>query len=126
MVVFLIAVAFAAPYGIVHAAVAGGFASLLILPVYLSRLKHYFGIDPLRWLMDQMPCWTATNAMIVVVWGADLWMEPYLPDAVQLVAASLIGAATFTIAMIILARSELLDIVASFVGTAPKENGTTA
>jgi len=98
----------------------------LILPIYLSRLRHHFGIDPKRWLMDQMPCWTATNAMIVAVWGSDLWMKHHLPDAVQLVAAILIGAATFMIVMIILARDDLLDIVASFSSPEPKDEEAVA
>lgn len=126
MVIFLIAVAFAAPYGIVHAAIAGGLASLFMLPVYLSRLKHHFGIDPLRWLMDQMPCLTAANAMIVAVWGAELWMKLYLPDAIQLAATILIGAAAFTLVMVILARREILDIVASFSSAGAGEKGNVA
>jgi PST family polysaccharide transporter len=126
MVVFLTAVTFAAPYGITYAAAAGGFASLLVLPAYLARLRHHFGLDVKRWLMDQMPCWTATNAMIAAVLGTEPWMAVHLPLAMHMIAACLIGAATFMTVMMILAREDLMDILASFTRAKAGDEGAAA
>ena len=70
MVFFLAAVALAAPYGITYAAAAGGLANLPVLPNYLRRLRHHFGIDLKRWLFEQLPCRTATAAMVAIVLGS--------------------------------------------------------
>ena len=126
MLLFLVAVALAAPYGITHAAIAGGLANLLALPAFLGRLRHRFGINLKRWLVEQLPCWTATAAMIAAVLGSMPWMAAHLPPAVHLLAASLIGAATFMTVMFILARDELSEIVASFDSARGKDHTATA
>lgn len=114
MVLFLAAVAIAAPHGLTAAAAAGGLANLLILPFYLHRLRCRFGIDPKRWLFEQLPCWTATAAMVAVVLTLQSWMEVELPPIIQFLATSLAGAVTFLILIVMLARNDLLDILASF------------
>lgn len=116
MVLFLAAVTLATPYGITHAAAAGGIANLLLLPLYLQRLHYHFGINPKRILKEQMPCLTATIAMAAVVWLMEPWMASNLAPILHLAAASLVGAGTFLIVMVILARDDLLELIASFSG----------
>lgn len=126
MALFLVAVALAAPHGIVYAAVAGGLANLVVLPVYLCRLRRHFGVALRRWLIDQLPCWASTSVMIAVVSSLQPWMEAHLPPLVQLTAVSLIGAATFITAMLILAKDDLLNILSSFCGIAKKDRRAPA
>jgi len=114
MVLFLAAVALAAPYGITHAAAAGGLASILVLPIYIQCLRYRFGIDLLRCLEDQLPCFTATVSMVSVVHLMGLWLGPLLHPVIHLAAICLVGACTFLAVMIVLAKESLLGIVASF------------
>ncbi|MGI9486781.1 MAG: lipopolysaccharide biosynthesis protein [Geminicoccaceae bacterium] len=114
MVLFLAAVACATPYGIIYTAAAGGFANLLVLPVYLRRLQYYFGIDLQRWLKEQLPCLAATIAMIAMVWLTEPWMQLHLAPHIHLIAASFVGASTFVIAIVIVARESLLGVIRSF------------
>jgi O-antigen/teichoic acid export membrane protein len=126
MLLFLAAVAIAAPYGITYAAVAGGLANLLVLPVYFGRLRRRFGLDLRRCFREQLPCWTATTLMAAAVLSAMPWMMAHLPPIAQLLAASLIGAATFILVMVILARHELLIILASFRSAKGEDRKATA
>ncbi|MGI9433689.1 MAG: lipopolysaccharide biosynthesis protein [Geminicoccaceae bacterium] len=126
MLLFLAAVAIAAPYGITHAAVAGGLANLLVLPVYFDQLRRRFGFDLKRCLKEQLPCWTAMMLMITAVLSSMPWMKAHLPPIAQLLAASLIGTATFFIVMVILARGELLIIYTSFCSAKGEDRKATA
>jgi PST family polysaccharide transporter len=126
MVLFLVAVTFAAPYGITYAAIAGGLANLLVLPACLGRLRRRFGIDLKRWLIEQLPCWTATAAMIAAVLASTSWMDTHFSPAVHLLAASLFGAATFMTVMFMLARENLSKIVASFGSAKGKDHAAAA
>lgn len=126
MVLFLVAVTCAAPYGITQAAVAGGLANGLMLPLYLRRLRHYFGIDLKRWLLEQMPCLTATMTMIAVVWITEPWMQAHLSPIVHLAAASLSGATAFLVAIILLDRDNLLDMIANLSGDKGGDQSATA
>lgn len=103
MVFFLAAVALAAPYGITYAAAAGGLANLPILPIYLRRLRHHFGIDLKRSLFEQLPCRNATAAMVAIVLSLQPWIAVHLQCAIQLLVQRLTGAATIIIVLIILA-----------------------
>jgi PST family polysaccharide transporter len=114
MVLFLTAVAIAAPYGITYAAIAGGLANLIVLPLYLGLLRRRFAISLRCCVIKQLPCWTATMLMIVAVLGTMPWIETNLAPIGQLSAASLIGAATFIIVIVLLARDDLTIIFASF------------
>lgn len=126
MLLFLAAVAIAAPYGITYAAVAGGLASLLVLPVYFGQLRCRFRLDLRRCFREQLPYWTATTLMAAAVLSAMPWMMAHLPPIAQLLTASLIGAATFMIVMVILARHELLIIFASFCSAKGEDRKATA
>ncbi len=116
MVLFLVAVSLAAPYGITHAAAAGGLANLLILPIYVIRLRDRFGIDLMRCLQEQLPCLTATISMIAVVQLVGFRAEIHLHPIIHLAVACLVGSGTFLAVMVIVAKDSLLDIVANFSG----------
>ena len=114
MVLFLAAVALAAPYGITSAAIAGGLANLVVLPVYGRLLRRRFGIDPWRLAGEQLPYWSATAAMAAVVLALDLWLTPALAPVLHLLIAVIAGAVAFGVVITALARRELMEIRTSF------------
>ncbi|MEM9624704.1 MAG: lipopolysaccharide biosynthesis protein [Pseudomonadota bacterium] len=116
MVLFLGAVALAAPYGITWAAIAGGLANLMVMPIYGWQLRRRFDVDIPRLIGEQLPCWIATGVMTAAVLGLASWTSAALDPMVQLPVLILAGALTFGIVMIILARRDLLEIYGFFKG----------
>ena len=114
MVVFLIGVALAAPFGITSAAIAGGIANALVLPIYGLQLRSRFGVDLKRLAREQMPCWLAVAAMTVMVLGLDAWLGSALSPFIHLPIAVLVGASAFITAMMLFARKEIIEILACF------------
>lgn len=115
MLLFLVAVWFAAPHGITAVAAAGGLANLIAIPIYLRQLHCRFAINAKRLFRDQAPCWLATTTMAAVVLVMQQWLTDMLVPWANLMICSIAGAATFMIIMMVLARAELAQIYSSFV-----------
>lgn len=113
MVLFLIAVSLAAPFGIVWAAISGGLANMLVLPIYGLQLKRRFNLDPIRLIREQMPCWLAVLAMTAVIKSLPESLHLSLAPTTHLLVQIVIGALTFTFAIFVLSRREILDIYAT-------------
>ena len=111
---FLLAVTFAAPHGITAAAIAGGIANMLAVPIYLRVLQRRFGIELHRMLREQVPAWLATLGMVVVVlWGQQLLAGVVAPWGILALSIA-IGACVFVTAMFALAQAEMREIYVSF------------
>ena len=116
VVVFLLAISLAAPHGVTEAAFAAGVANMLVLPVYLKRLRYRFGFSLRRFLKGQIPVWSATLSMAVAV----LWCQQALASslaAVSLLAISTaVGSGVFVLVMVVLVPAEVREIYSTFVG----------
>ena len=65
----LVALTLAAPLGLAAAALSGGLAYTLCLPVAILFLNRTLGTDTRRLVRDQLPIWLATAIMAIVVIG---------------------------------------------------------
>lgn len=114
VVLFLLAVTFAAPHGITAAALAGGLANMLATPIYLKVLQRRFGIDLRRMLKEQIPAWLATLGMVVIVlWGQQLLAGVVGPWGILALSIT-VGAGVFVTTMFVLAHAEMREIYFSF------------
>ena len=116
MVVFLIAVSVAAPFGIVWAAISGGLANMLVLPIYGLQLKRRFNLDLVRLVREQLPCWLAVLAMTAVIMSLPEGLHLSLSPAMHLLVQIVAGALTFTLVTFLLSRREMLEIYVMIKG----------
>lgn len=120
-VLFLAAVTAAGPFGITAAATAGGLANMVAVPIYLRQLQRRFAIDLWRVFHEQVPSWTATAVMAVVVLGLQHWLDGILAPWAILVIGIVAGASVFAAIMVALARAELAEIYSSFANLGGSE-----
>ncbi len=114
VILFLLAVTFAAPYGLTAAALAGGVANMLATPIYLKVLQRRFGIDLRRMLKEQIPAWLATLGMaVVVLWGQQLLAGAVAPWGILALSIT-VGAGVFITIILVLAHAEMREIYFSF------------
>jgi peptidoglycan biosynthesis protein MviN/MurJ (putative lipid II flippase) len=121
VVVFLLAVSLAAPHGITKAACAAGVANMLVLPVYLKRLKYRFGLDLWQFLKGQGPVWSATLAMVVAVLCCQQVLGSTLAAWSMLAVSATVGAGVFFSVMVIFALAEVREICLVFPGIGQRE-----
>lgn len=112
--IFLGAVTLAAPYGLVPAALAGGIANMLALPIYGLALRRTLGLDLRRCARDQWPIWIATSMMVVVVMIWSHLASGFIGDVPILVGRVLAGGGTFLIVMLLLSYDDVKEIYGSF------------
>jgi len=114
MVLFLVAVAIAAPFGITWAAIAAGLTNMLALPIYGLQLRRRFGLDLMRLFREQVSCWLAVAMMTAVILGLPEGLTSALTPVAQLLLDIIMGASTFIAVMMVLSRHELLELYSTF------------
>ncbi len=102
--VFVAAVAYAAPMGIAATALAGGVANMAVVPVYLIMIRRHLSVDLVSLGRDVMPIWTAAFVMV----GGLLVTRHYLLDSLAapwaLILSILLGAGLFCLVIFLLCR----------------------
>jgi PST family polysaccharide transporter len=114
VVMFLGAVTLAAPYGLVPAALAGGIANMLAVPIYGLALRRILGLDLRRCALDQWPIWIATGMMVAV---AVIWSHlasEFVGDVAILAGRVIAGGGTFLTVMLLLSYDDVKEIYGSF------------
>ncbi|MEM8950974.1 MAG: lipopolysaccharide biosynthesis protein [Pseudomonadota bacterium] len=114
VVMFLTAVTLAAPYGLMEAAIAGGIANMLAVPVYAFALKRTFGLDLVSCALDQWPIWTATGMMVTVVLVWSHLVSGAISPFVELLGRIIAGGGTFIVVMLLLSYEDVKEICDSF------------
>lgn len=114
VVMFLTAVTLAAPYGLVEAAVAGGIANMLAVPVYAWALRRTLGLDLLNCLLDQWPIWMATGMMVAVVLIWSHLASGLVGEIALLVGRVVMGGGTFLVVLLSLSYEDVKEICGSF------------
>ncbi|MGI9510477.1 MAG: lipopolysaccharide biosynthesis protein [Geminicoccaceae bacterium] len=114
VVMFLTAVTLAAPYGIIGAALAGGVANMLAVPVYVLALRQMLGLSLRQCLFDQWPIWTAAGMMAAVVLIWSHLAAGMLGDPLILMGRVVAGGATFMVVMLLLSYEDVKEIYGSF------------
>ncbi|MGI9490072.1 MAG: lipopolysaccharide biosynthesis protein [Geminicoccaceae bacterium] len=114
VVMFLTAVTLAAPYGLVEAAIAGGIANMLAVPVYAFALRRTLGLDLVSIALDQWPIWTAVGMMVSVVLIWSHLMSGVVGDVAELAGRVVAGGGTFVVVMLLLSYEDVKEICGSF------------
>ncbi len=114
VVMFLTAVTLAAPYGLVEAAIAGGIANMLAVPVYALALRRTLGLDLVGCALDQWPIWIATGMMVTVVLIWSHLVTGVIGDIAQLAGRVVAGGVTFVVVMLLLSYEDVKEICGSF------------
>lgn len=114
VIMFLAAVILAAPFGIVAAAIAGGIANFLALPVYFIVLKNKLGFNLRQCLLDQWPIWIAAGTMIVTVLSWSHSAEEQVSAGWLLLGSILTGGLTFLAVMLLLSYEDVKEVCVSF------------
>ncbi len=113
---FVLAVAFAAPHGIVTTAIAGGLANALCLPIYFYVLKDRVGIDFSRIGNDLLPIWIAATAMVTVDAGARYYLFDELERSLSLGLTIALGVLVFTCTIWLLRRDYVDELATIVIG----------
>jgi O-antigen/teichoic acid export membrane protein len=112
----------AAHYGIVWVAVAFTVTGWLVTPLSFVFLERFTGLGPWRQFVALRGILLSTTVMLVAVLGAQRLLEPFVDQAVVLVAAVLVGVASYTAVMSVvdrpLLRSALRDVTRRHVAGA--------
>ncbi len=114
VVMFLTAVTLPAPYGLVEAAIAGGVANMLAVPVYAFALRRTLGLDLVSSALDQWPIWTATGMMVSVVLIWSHLVNGKLGDVAELAGRVVAGGGTLLVVMLSLSYEDVKKIYGSF------------
>lgn len=108
---FLAAVSLAAPWGMVAAALAGGLANALMLPIYLAALSHSIGLDLRRMLVEQLPIYAAAALMAGLVVSADLLLATNVAEWQRLLLGTAVGILGYFSALWLLAGVALRQLI---------------
>lgn len=114
VVMFLSAVILAAPHGTVAAAVAGGVANLLALPLYFVVLKTKLGINLWQCLASQWSIWIAAGIMIITVLSWSHLAKEQLSAIWLLVGSITTGGITFIAVLLLLSYEDVKEACGSF------------
>jgi len=114
VIMFLVAVTLAAPYGLGQAAFAGGIANMLAIPLYAWALRRRFSLNLRLCTLDQWPIWTGTGIMAAVVMIWSHLAIGLLGDGLVLIGSVVTGAVTFLIVMLLLSYDDVKEIYGSF------------
>ena len=114
VVMFLSAVVVAAPHGTVAAAVAGGIANLLALPLYFVVLKTKLRINVSQCLAGQWPIWIAAGTMIVSVLSWSHLAKEQVSAIWLLVGSIATGGVTFVAVLLLLSYDDVKEACGSF------------
>lgn len=114
VVMFLAAVTLAAPYGMAAAALSGGVANMLAVPIYGMALRRTLGVSLRRCALDQWPIWTATGMMVSVVLIWSHLASGVVGDIGLLIGRVVAGGGTFVIVMLLLCYDDVKEICGSF------------
>jgi O-antigen/teichoic acid export membrane protein len=110
---FLVLVSLAAPHGLAAAALAGGLANALMLPVYLRVLAWTVDVTTRHTAREQMPVWGAAAVMVGVVLAIRHWLIDDLAAVPTLAVVILAGVASYAAALWLFAGATLRDLLAS-------------
>ncbi len=114
VIMFLAAVTFAAPFGMVEAAFAGGMANLVALPVYFLALKKKLEFNLRQCFLDQWPIWIAAGTMTTAVLSWSHLAGEYMSAVWVLLGCIVIGGLTFLAVMLMLSYEDIKEICGSF------------
>jgi PST family polysaccharide transporter len=115
----------AAHYGIVWVAVAFTVTGWLVTPLSFVLLERFTGLGPWRQFVALRGILVSTGLMLVAVLGAQRLLEPFVDQAVVLIAGVLVGVLAYTAAISVLdrplLRSALRDVTRrhAHMGVAP-------
>jgi hypothetical protein len=117
----LLALTLAAPLGMAAAALSGGLAYTLSLPVAIVFLNRTLGTGTRRLVRDQFAIWLAAAAMAIVVSGSA--RIPYLANIAthplaMICLKAILGAATFIMSLRLTAPSLFFQVVSLDGGSA--------
>ena len=114
--VFIVAVAVAAPYGIEATAIAGGAANTLCLPVYFNALRKMLKLDLVQLTNDLLPIWTSAIAMVVLVLAARYGLLNMLDPLLTLGFSILLGVLVFSGVIWFLRRDYVDELTTTLIG----------
>lgn len=114
--VFLIAVALAAPKGIAMTALAGGLANTLTLPAYFTMLRRRLNVDLLNLGRDLMPIWIAGIVMVAGIVIARHYVLSGLPPLTVLILSIVLGIVLFAGVISMLRRDYADELVTMIKG----------
>ncbi|MEM7045043.1 MAG: lipopolysaccharide biosynthesis protein [Pseudomonadota bacterium] len=113
---FAIAVAFAAPHGIVATAIAGGVANALCLPIYFYVLRQRLRLDLGHVVADLLPIWIAAMTMIAALLVARSTVLDVLSPLLALVLSILLGILLFAGTIWLLRRDYVDELTTVVLG----------
>ena len=117
----LVALTLAAPLGLAAAALSGGLAYTLCLPVAILFLNRTLGTNTRRLVRDQLPIWLATAIMAIVVMGSARieYLESIADHPLAMIGLkSILGAATFIVSLRLTAPFLFFQVVSLGGGSA--------
>lgn len=118
-VLFAVAVALAAPHGIVATAVAGGTINALCLPVYFYVLRKKLKVDLGQIGADLLPIWTAATAMVVTVMAGRYVFSHAVSPSVNLILDIVLGVLVFGSAIWLLRRDYVEELTSAMFKDSP-------
>jgi len=113
--VFAAAIAYAAPFGIAAAALAGGLVNMVILPIYFFALHRKLNVDLVYLGRELLPIWTAGMVMVAGLIAARYYFLDGLEPVWILALSITLGAALFCLTVALIRRdyvTEFLTVVA--------------
>ena len=114
--VFVVAVATAAPYGIEATAIAGGTANTLCLPAYFYVLRKRLRLDLIRLGNDLLPIWTSAISMVILVLAARYVALNTLDPLLTLGLSILLGVLVFSGAIWLFRRDYVDELATILLG----------
>lgn len=115
-VIFFIAIAFAARFGIAATALAGGLANTLCLPAYFYILRRRLNVDLLHLAGDLLPVLTAAIAMVAAIVAARYYALNALDPIMTLGFSILLGVVIFCAVFTLLRRDYVNQLVTMAIG----------
>jgi len=114
--VFVVAVATAAPSGIEATAIAGGAANTLCLPAYFYVLRKRLRLDLIKLGNALLPIWTSAISMVILVLAARYVAFNTLDPLLTLALSILLGVLVFSSAIWFLRRDYVDELTTILLG----------
>ncbi|MEM8951942.1 MAG: lipopolysaccharide biosynthesis protein, partial [Pseudomonadota bacterium] len=124
-VLFLAAVALAAPYGITAAALAGGVANSLMIPAYCWAAGHRVGLNLSQIGNDQSAIWASMVGMVAAIAIYRHYALADIHSVIAMILSSLFGAIVFCAMMIMLRRDTVEQLWVTFFGQSQAMEGAS-
>jgi O-antigen/teichoic acid export membrane protein len=107
----VIGFALAVPFGILAVAAAFTLRGYLLFPLHAYWVRRYAGVAPLDYVAQLRGLFIATGLMAAVLVGLRLALGPEVSRVLLLASSVVLGAASFMIAMLLVDRQLLWDLV---------------